>query len=727
MRFPNYQQLDSRDCGPACLQIICKHFGKYIDIERIRRLMNTGREGSSVYDFIEAASALEIKCLPYSISYWKFRHEVPLPCVVLWQGRHFVVVYKITRTHVYISDPALGLCRYRLKEFARNWLADSSAEKRAKRGICLTCEPTIRFAQVINDKAAGGIYEACKFFWQYMRPYKKRILQITTVLLALSVLSAVFPLLTQSIIDTGIPNQDTNFILLMLIAYIALALGRTMGMWLHSSLGLKFAAKIKINMTSDYLIRLFKMPMTFFETRLMGDIMQRNADFDRVETMAISTLFSSLLAFFNITVFGVILFIYNKTIFYVFLAGSVFYVSWILVFWSFRKRMDIRYYSLTAKNQSQWIEFLTQVSDIKGYGFADKKRWAWEKNQVDLYKTRVKLMHVEQLQNLGSGVINSVKDALLIYLSAIAVIRGEMTLGMLTSVQYILGQLSGPLEGIVNLIVSLQLSTISFGRVTDIHKIKSEDDQADGINNTVLADYSAALRLSGVYYRYNGDNFALKNISVIIPKGKVTAIVGESGCGKSTLLKILSGLYIPSGGEVYLGSMKRSSIRIDAWRANCGVITQESALSRDTIYNNIVFGREPDDEKVLSAVEVANIRQEIESLPNGYDTLIGENGRGVSEGQKQRILLARAIYDNPDYLFLDEMTSSLDTRNEESVVLKMKASYPDKTICIVSHRIDTIRSSDAIIVMRDGAVVEMGTHDGLMERKGEYFRLYNNG
>lgn len=725
MRFPNYRQIDSRDCGPTCLQIICKHYGKYIDIERIRKLMNTGREGSSVYDFIEAASVLEIKCLPYSISYWKFRHDVPLPCVVLWQKHHFGVVYKITTKYVFVSDPAIGLCKYRLKEFASNWLIDEKGTGHTKRGICLTCEPTIRFKQIVNDRPSVGIYEAYRFFWQYMKPYKKQIVQITTILLALSIVSAIFPVLTQSIIDTGIPNQDNNFILLILASCIALALGKTIGTWLHSSLGLKFAAKIKINMTSDYLIRLFKMPMTFFESRIMGDIIQRNADFDRIETMAISTLFYSILSILNLFVFGIILFIYNKIIFYVFLLCSFLYISWVLIFWSFRKKMDIRYYSLMAKNQSQWIEFLTQVPDIKEYNFSDKKRWAWEKNQVNLYKTRVKLLNIEQLQNLGSGTINSIKDALLIYLSAITVINGEMTLGMLTSVQYILGQLSGPLEGIVNLIVSMQLSTISYGRVSDIQKAKAEDEDIVGENNTSLADYSSILRLSNVYYRYNGDDFALKNLSITIPCGKTTAIVGESGCGKSTLLKILAGLYTPTSGVIYLGAMKRSSIHIDSWRSHCGVITQDSTLSRDTIYNNIVFGREADDEKVMAAVSLANIKHEIESLPNGYDTLIGENGRGVSEGQKQRILLARAFYDSPDFLFLDEITSCIDVRNEESIMNMLKDGCPNKTICIVSHRKETIQSSDYIIVMKNGAITEVGTHDSLLNKKGEYYWLYN--
>ena len=726
MRFPNFLQPDSRDCGPACLQIICKYFGKYIEIEKIRKLMNTNKEGSSIYDFIAAASTLEIKCLPYSISYWKFRHEVPLPCVVYWQQHHFIVVYKITSKHIYVSDPAIGLCRYTLKDFANNWLLREPDNSGIKRGICLTCEPTIRFSQIVNDKQTTGTFDAIKFFLPYIKPYKKQMIQIVTVLIAVSILSSAFPVLTQSIIDTGIPNQDIDFIHLILIAYISLSIGRIIGTWLYSSVGMKFAAKIKIDMTSDYLTRLFNMPMNFFETRIMGDIIQRNVDFDRIETMVNSSLFSSVLSVLNLSIFGTILFIYNKLIFTVFIIGSILYIFWIIAFWSFRKRMDIKYYSLTARNQSQWIEFLTQISDIKCYNSSKKKMWAWEKNQVGIYHTRVKLLNAEQVQNLGSGIINSIQDALFIYLSASSVIQGNMTIGMLTSVQYILGQLSQPLNGLVNMIISLQMSTISYGRVSDVQKIQSESDADGTTNNASLADFSSDLRLVNIYYRYNKDGFSLNNISMVLPYGKVVAIVGESGCGKSTLLKIISGLYQPLNGAVYFGSMKRSSIPLDSWRAHCGIVTQDSTLARDTIYNNIVFGRENNDHKVINAVMAANIRNEIESLPNGYDTMIGENGRGISEGQKQRILLARALYDNPEYLFLDEMTSSLDVKNEESIISSLKNTYNRKSICIVSHRKKTIELADIIVVLKNGTIVEIGSHHMLSKMNGEYARLFSN-
>lgn len=684
--------------------------------------MNTDREGSTVYDFITAASQLEIKCLPYSISYWKFRHEVPLPCVILWRNNHFVVVYKITRTHVYVSDPAAGLCRHSLKAFAAGWL-NPVEESKTKRGICITCEPTVQFKNVIADKKSSNMLETISYFWSYMKPYGRQMIQIIAVLLAVTLISALFPVITQSIIDTGIPNKDYNFITLMLVSSIALSIGRLIGTWLQQSIGLRFSAKIKVEMTSDYLIRLFKMPMQFFETRIMGDLFERNADFERIETNTLSSIFSFILAILNLTVFGTILFIYNRTIFWIYFAGALMYILWITFFWAVRKKMDIRYYSLTAKNNSQWIEFLTRVSDIKSYGCFEQKRWQWEKNQVNLYDTRIKLLNVEQIQMFGSGIINATKDAVLMYLCAVFVINGNMTLGMLTAVQYILGQLSNPLDQIVNFIISLQLSMISCTRVTDIHKIQSENTVVT--DSDELADFTSGLRLENIYFRYNTESYVLKNLNTMIPGRKITAIIGESGCGKSTLLKLLSGLYVPSNGNIFLGSLHLTSISVDSWRKRCGIITQESSLLRDSICNNIIFGRQFDRNKLLKAVTISNIREEIEKLPQSYDTMIGENGRGVSEGQKQRILLARAIYDDPDYLFLDEMTSSLDASKEDGIISSLKAHMPEKTIVIVSHRPVSIMSADFVIVMRNGVIVETGTHKSLVDKHSEYCRLMN--
>lgn len=376
---------------------------------------------------------------------------------------------------------------------------------------------------------------------------------------------------------------------------------------------------------------------------------------------------------------------------------------------------------MVARNNSQWIEFLSRISDIKSYGYSDQARWQWEKNQVRLYDTRIRLLNLEQIQIMGSGLINAVKDAALIYLSSTLVINGEMTLGMLTSVQYILGQLTNPLDRIVNFIISLQLSAISYARVTDIHRLPAEN--AVVTNSDELADFTSDLHLNNIYYRYGNDSFALKNLTTTIPGGKITAVIGESGCGKSTLLKLLTGLYPPSNGQILLGNQHLTSISLESWRRRCGVVTQESSLFRDTICNNITVGRAFNREKLLRAVAVADIRNEIEAFPQSYETMIGENGRGVSEGQKQRILLARAIYDDPDYIFLDEMTSSLDVDREESILDSLKSQMPDKTIVIVSHRPSSIINADRIIVIKNGFIAGYGTHETLMANNAEYCRL----
>lgn len=457
----------------------------------------------------------------------------------------------------------------------------------------------------------------------------------------------------------------------------------------------------------------------------MGDLLQRTYDFDRIESMIMGAGFNAILGSFSLLVFGTILFLYNTTLFWIYLFISVLYVIWILFFWSIRKKMDIKYFSYLASNQSHWIELLSNMSDIKNYNYGQNKRWQWEKVQVGLYKTKIKLLHVDQIQNIGSTMLTTIKDALLIYIAANAVIRHEMTIGMLIAVQYILGQLKTPMESLVNFIVSAQLCHISYMRVTDIHKIKTENVEHN--DNEKLLDFSQSLYIQNLYYKYTvNDDFVLRNISCMIPRGKTIAIVGESGSGKSTLIKLLAQLYQPSSGDIKLGDINISTFSSETWRNHCGVITQESSLLKDTICNNIVFGREYDKDKLIKAVTIANIRKEIETMSKGYDTMIGENGRGVSEGQKQRILFARAIYNSPEYILLDELTSSLDSRNESCIIASIRECFKKQTIVIAAHRLATVVDADMIIVLKKGVIAEMGTHKQLLENGREYPNLFHN-
>lgn len=725
--FPHTIQLEKRDCGPACLQLLCKFYGKHIDINYLRQITGTRKEGITGYDFIKAAEQLNLKCLAFNVSYGRFRNEVPLPCVVHWLGHHFVIVYKITKKHVFVSDPAIGLIKYTYKEFAKGWLNHIPGPPKGKRGVCFVIEPTAFFKKEESESGQQktNYLSALGFIWNYIKPYQKNVWQIITILFILTIVNALFPVITQSIIDIGIPARDFNFISLMLASSITLGFSTALGGWIKQAINLHFSARIKVSMVSDYLVRLFKLPLAFFESRIMGDLLQRTYDFDRIDSMIMGAGFNALLGIMSLLVFGSILFVYNSTLFWIYLVASLLYVVWVLFFWTVRKKMDIRYFSYLASNQSHWIELLSKISDIKNYNYGHYKRWQWEKVQVGLYKTKIKLMHVDQIQNMGSMLMTTVKDALLIYVAALAVINGEMTIGMLIAVQYILGQLKMPMDNIVNFIVSSQLCYISYLRVTDIHSISTENISYN--ENDKVLDFHQPLMLRNVFFKYSvNDDYVLQNISLIIPWGKTIAIVGESGSGKSTLIKLLAQLYHPGNGEICLGNMRLSSFSNEIWREHCGIITQESSLLKDTISNNIVFGREYDRDKLIRAVTIANIRREIEKMAKGYDTMIGENGRGVSEGQKQRILFARAIYNEPQFLFLDELTSTLDSRNENSIITSIREHFKDQTIVIAAHRLATIIDADIIVVLKHGTIVEIGTHKQLMGKGREYPSLFQN-
>ena len=723
--FPHTQQLESKDCGPACLQMICKYYGAFYELEYLREITGIRKEGISVYDYITAAEKLGLHSLAFRVSYRKFREEVPLPCTVHWKGHHFVVVYKITKRYIYVSDPQNGLLRYRLKEFAKGWLAHIESNDRYKKGVCIVSEITQEFQQTENRKPSNSYLELIKYIWRYVHQYKSSIFKIMLIMLVVTLVSALLPIITQSIIDIGIPTKNQSFVTLMLISSVVMTLSSSTAAWIKQLISTHFAARMKISMQSEFVNKLFKLPIVFFENRLMGDIMQRSFDYDRIESMVMGTAFNFILAILQLTIFGGILFVYNTLIFWIYAAFAVFYIIWILFFWAIRKKMDIRVFTFQAQNQSHWIEILSKMVDIKSYNYARNKRWQWEKTQVSLFKTRIKLLNVDQLQNVGSALLTSFRDILLIYIASLAVMQGEITIGVLIAIQFILGQLRTPMDSIIDFVVSIQLTKISYMRISEINNIPPEEKET--IVQTDIIDYQQDIILQNVFYKYSiNDEFILKGLTCNIPKGKMIAIVGESGCGKSTLIKILTRLYIPSAGFISLGNLKINSIPSEEWHSRCGVITQESTLLKDSIMNNIVFGRKFEPEKLIKAVSLANIKNEIERMPLSYNTQIRENEKGVSEGQKQRILFARAIYGEPDYLFLDEVTSSLDSNNEFSIIQSIKNNPNRPTIVIAAHRLSSIRNADLIIVLKDGTIKEIGTHKNLLSLGKEYFRLFNS-
>jgi len=712
-KFPLTKQTEARDCGVACLHMICRYYGKFVDYEKIKELTGYCRNGTSAQDIILTAENLGLRSKAYSISYDDLYHLMPLPCVVHWNGNHFVVVYKVTSKYVLIANPAKGYEKISKEEY----------EKKA--GICIGCEPTADFKNVITGSKPANWLEAWNFLKSYISPYKKQISQIAFLLFVISSLSSLIPIITQSIIDSGIPRQDYRFIDILLVGSIALGVGLALGKWLQQSICLYFSVRVKISLMSDYIARMFRMPFSFFENHSIGTILQRNYDFDRIEGFLLGALFNFILSVLFLLMFGTMLYIYDATLFWIFLASAVIYISWVLVFWAIRKKMDIRFYSYLAQNETRWVEFITNISDVKSYSYGYEERKKWETTQIGLFKTRIKLLNVDQIQNLGTNLIVSIRDAILIYMAANSVIEGTISLGVLGAVIFIVGQLRSPLEGVVNFIVSWQLFQISISRISDVYKATVEPDTV-GYNDSLMS-YDGPIHLRGLAFQYSpGGPFVLHGINASFMSGKITALVGASGSGKSTLIKLLVRLYGPSSGNIYIGSTRLNSISPQSWRKHIGVITQDSTLVADTIGNNITFGRPFDEDRMRESVRIANIEKEIENLPLGYDTIIGERGKGISEGQKQRILLARAIYDNPDFLFLDEITSSLDARNEYQLLNAIRENLAGKTIVISAHRLSTIRMADDICVLKSGYVVEQGTHDRLVRNRREYYNMFKS-
>ncbi len=701
-------------------------------MEYLRDICGIKKEGISVYDFIKASEKIGLKSQAYKLSYWKFRNEIPLPCVVHWRNHHFIVVYKITSKYIYASDPQNGLCRFSLRDFANGWLTYkyNDGNKIKKRGVCIVSEPTNDFLRddAPNQNASQqSVLNAFNFIWSYMASYKGIIIKVMLLLLVVTALNMLFPIITQNIIDVGIPSKDYDFITVMLISGIILTVSLSLSNWIQQLMTTHFSVHIKLSMQSDFIIRMFKLPMNFFETRLMGDIIQRNTDYDRLESFIMTSMFNFMLSILQFVVFGIILFYYNSVILWAFIIGSLLYCGWVLFFWSIRKKMDIRYFTYLARNQSQWIEMLSNMTDIKSFNYGTFKRWQWEKIQIRLFKTRIKLLNISQLQELGSSLINTSKNLFIIYLAAISVTSGDMSMGMLIAVQYIVGQLSAPMEGIIQFIISIQMANISYMRVQEIINKPVEDGSTAKDFRTELVDFSKNIVIQNVYFKYGiNDDYVLKNISCILPKGKMIAVVGESGCGKSTIIKLLAGLYVPTSGSILIGNMKLTSFPMTEWRNRIGLLSQDSGLLNETILDNIVFGRVFDAERLQQVVELANIKSDIEKKPMGYDTKIQENGKGVSEGQKQRILFARAIYSHPEYLLLDELTSALDSNNELSIIETIKKLPYHPTTLLVAHRLSSVKRADLIIVLKDGNIVEMGTHNKLYMKKGAYYSLFKN-
>lgn len=722
MSFPFVKQPDAMDCGPACLKMIAGFYKKSFSFETIRKKCYITREGVSFLGLSEAADNLGFRTLGVKITFEMLADKIPLPCIIHWRQKHFVVVYKIKNDKIWVADPAFGRIKYNKEEFVKNWTSTLSEGQPA--GLVLIVEPTPALFEKENEAEKT---QGFRFLFKYFRLYKKYIYQLILGLLIGSVIQLLIPFLTQSIIDIGLNNSDLNFIYLILFAQLALVIGRMSVEFIRGWLLLHIGTRVNVSVISGFLHKLMSLPVAFFDTKLTGDILQRIEDNKRIEEFLTSASLSILFSFFNLFIFGIVLAIYNIKILIIFISGSLLYITWVSLFMKSRARIDHQRFKQMSEANSQLITIINGMQEIKLTQSETSKRWDWENLQASLFSVKTKGLGIVQYQTAGATFINEVTNILITIVAATAVLKGNMTLGMMLAVQFIIGQLNVPVSQIIGFFRLSQDAKMSLDRLSEIHYM--DEEETDTEMKVRKLPEKKDIFINNVSYQYEGPHspFALKDVDLYIEDRKKTAIVGVSGSGKTTLLKLLLGFYQPVNGEILIGDTKLSGLSLKIWREKTGAVMQDGFLFPESIARNIAPGTEDiDQEKLTKAVEVANIKGFIESLPLGYNTKIGINGHGLSEGQKQRLLIARIIYKDPDIIIFDEATNSLDANNEKVIVENLSSCFEGKTVIIVAHRLSTVKNADKIVVLDGGRVIETGNHNSLIEMRGAYYNLVKN-
>ncbi len=726
MTFPHYRQPDAMDCGPTCLRMVAAFYGKRYSLSNLRDRSYITREGVSLLGISQAAESIGFRTLGVKLTFDQLAGEARLPAIVHWNQNHFVVLYKITgkkgKEKLHVADPAGGLARFSREEFLRCWA--STSEGGEEKGVALLLEPTPDFYAAEDDRKNKASFG---FLFSYLTPYRRLIIQLFLGLLLGSMLQLIFPFLTQSIVDYGIGNQNISFIYLVLIAQLVLTLSRASVDFIRNWILLHIGVRINISLISDFLIKLMRLPMRFFDTKLTGDLLQRIGDHRRIETFLTGTTLRILFSLVNLVIFGLVLLYYNRLIFVIFIAGSILYAGWVWIFLKKRAELDYKRFAQQSAHQGNLIQLIQGMQEIKLQGCEQQKRWEWEQIRARLFRIGVKGLALRQYQQSGALVLNEVKNIVITVIAATAVVEGTMTLGMMLAVQYIIGQLNSPIEQIISFFNTTQDAKISLERLGEIHNRPDEEDGKEAKVHEIPE--GSSLEGETLSFRYEGpeSEMVIKNISFKIPGGKKTAIVGTSGSGKTTLIRLLLGFYPPVQGEIKLGNSRMDVYSIRMWRKNCGVVMQDGYIFSDTIASNIAPGEERIDKvRLLNAARTANISDFIEELPLGYNTKIGSDGHGLSEGQKQRLLIARAVYKDPAYIFFDEATNALDSNNEKIIMENLNEFFMGKTVVVVAHRLSTVKDADLIIVLERGEIAETGTHEELTRKRGAYYTLVKN-
>lgn len=727
-KFPLYRQHDSMQCGVTCLRMICAYWGKEYPAEYLDRLCGASREGVSLLGISETAAELGLKSVCARLTTGQLA-EVELPAILHWNQNHFVVLYRISRkrggkTVYHVADPGKGLRQYDGPSFEAGWIETRSRGE--DKGIAMFAQPTPAFF----SKRVPGKTErrSFTFLLGYLKRYRYYFGQVFLGLAVGSLLQLLFPFLTQAIVDLGIDHEDLGLIWLILLGQLALVTSQTALDFIQRWILLHVSMRVNISLVSDFFIKLLRLPMGFFDTRLMGDLMQRMGDHKRVEQYLTNEALTVLFSLLTFLVFGGVLLVYDPLIFAVFVAGSLLYGLWIAFFLGKRKRIDYELFEKEAENNNKTYRFITTMQEIKLQDCEQRRRWEWEDVQAGLFRVQAKSLKLRQAQEAGGILITQVKNILVTVLAATAVINGQMTLGMMLAVQYIIGQLNRPVEQLMRFIYASQDVKISLDRINEIHGQMEEEDGSESLKAYPDGEPGdLSLRRADFSYDPHAPRKTIDGVSLTIPRGKVTAIVGTSGSGKTTLVKLLLGFYPLLSGEIRVGRTPLGQLNKKWWRRQCGVVMQDGVIFSESIARNIAVDDGPiDTARLARAVEIANIKEFIQSLPLRYDTVIGPDGIGLSQGQKQRVLIARAVYKDPDYIFLDEATNALDANNEQAIVRNLDTFYKGKTVVIVAHRLSTVRHADQIIVIERGKIIETGDHQSLIDRRGAYYRLVSN-
>jgi ATP-binding cassette, subfamily B, bacterial len=722
MSFPFVKQPDAMDCGPACLKMVAGFYKKNFTLETIRKKCYITREGVSFLGLSEAADNLGFRTVGVRIPFDLLIENAPLPAIVHWKQKHFVVVYKIKNDKVWVADPALGLMCYSREEFIRNWGSTITDDKPS--GLVLIIEPTPALFEIESEREPSAGFA---FLLKYFKLYDKYIFQLVLGLLIGSIIQLIIPFLTQSIIDVGINNNNISFIYLILFAQLALIIGRMSVEFIRGWLLLHIGTRVNVAVISGFLHKLMSLPVAFFDTKLTGDILQRIDDNNRIEEFLTSASLSILFSFFNIVVFGIFLAIYSPGILLLYLGGTILYILWVSLFMRNRARLDTQRFKKMAETNSKLITLINGMQEIKLTQSETSKRWEWEKLQASLFGLKIKSLGLIQYQSAGATLINEITNLCVTVMAASSVIHGYFSLGTMLAIQFIIGQMNVPVSQIIGFFRMSQDARMSLNRLAEVHSM--DDEESNPEMKVRKMPSRKDIYINNLSFQYEGPHspFVLRNVDLCIPQDKVTAIVGTSGSGKTTLLKMLLGFYQPVAGEILVGDTLLSNLSLKVWRANTGAVMQDGFLFPDTIASNIAPGiAEIDEDRMMSASETANIKGFIESLPLGFNTKIGANGHGLSEGQKQRLLIARIIYKNPEIVIFDEATNSLDAGTERVIVENLAGFFKGKTVIIVAHRLSTVRSADNIIVMDEGHISEMGTHQELIAKKGNYYKLVKN-